>query len=195
MDLSKLGSGDRLLLAAIDLISERGYNGVTTQEIASKAKVSEITLFRHFGNKQNLLETALDRHHYAQEMKKLFDERLVWNLEEDLMMVSKTYHEIMNRNRKLIQISTKDEFQLPGFKERIQQHPLQLLEFLANYLKMMEDKGKVIKTDYKMAAFTFMMAQYGAFVNDLDTKINYPDISLDSFIRESVKVFAKGLTP
>jgi len=195
MDNNNLGSSDRLLLAAINLISERGYNGVTTQEIATAAGLSEKTLFRHFGSKQKLLETAFDRYHYAEEMRKLFKEKLVWELEEDLLTVSRTYHEIMNRNRKLIQISTRDEVQLPGFKERTQQHPLQLLEILTNYFIAMGEKGKMIRTDPKMQAFTFMMSQFGAFVNDLEAGKNYPDIALEPFMHESVKIFARALTP
>ncbi|WP_018754326.1 TetR/AcrR family transcriptional regulator [Paenibacillus terrigena] len=195
MENNNLGSSDRLLLAAINLISERGYNGVTTQEIATAAGLSEKTLFRHFGSKQKLLESAFDRYHYAEEMRKLFKEKLVWELEEDLLTVSRTYHEIMNRNRKLIQISTRDEVQLPGFKERTQQHPLQLLEILTNYFIAMGEKGKMIRTDPKMQAFTFMMSQFGAFVNNLEAGKNYPDIALEPFMHESVKIFARALTP
>lgn len=195
IDSSKLESSDRLLLAAIDLISERGYNGVTTLEIATAAGLSEKTLFRHFGSKQKLLEAAFDRYHYAEEMKRIFENKLKWELEEDLFIISKSYHEIMNRNRKLIQISIKDEAQMPGFKERLQQHPLQLLEFLTNYFNTMSEKGKLRLTDARMQAFTFMMSQYGAFVNDLDGGKNYPDIALEPFIETSVKLFARALTP
>ena len=60
------------MLAAIDLIADKGYNGVSTQEIAGTAGLSEKTLFRRFGSKQNLLEMAFDRYHYAEEMTKLF---------------------------------------------------------------------------------------------------------------------------
>ncbi|MEC0264258.1 helix-turn-helix domain-containing protein, partial [Paenibacillus anseongense] len=77
---SKIGSSDRLLLSALNLIAEKGYNGVTTLEIATAAGLSEKTLFRHFGSKQKLLEAAYDRYHYAEEMKKLFAEKLVWEL-------------------------------------------------------------------------------------------------------------------
>ncbi|MDQ0060475.1 TetR/AcrR family transcriptional regulator [Paenibacillus harenae] len=195
MDDNILGSSDKLLLAAIDLISERGYNGVTTQEIAAAAGLSEKTLFRHFGTKQQLLESALDRYHYAEEMRKLFRESLVWELEEDLFTVCKTYHGIMNRNRKLIQISMKDEIQLPGFKERLQQHPLQLLDILTSYFVEMGDKGKMIRTNPEMQAFAFMMTHFGAFINDLGTGKNYPNIELEPFMRESVKIFARALTP
>ncbi|GGI46839.1 TetR family transcriptional regulator [Paenibacillus marchantiophytorum] len=195
MDTSKLGSSDRLLLAALNLISERGYNGVTTMEIAKAAGLSEKTLFRQFGSKQKLLEAAFDRYHYAEEMKKLFNEKLVWKLEADLLLVSRTYHEIMNRNRKIFQISLKDEGQLPGFRERTHKHPHQLLEILTNYFITMSDKGKMIAANPEMQAFSFMMMNYGAFQNDLDSHKNYPSISLEPFIQESIKIFARALRP
>lgn len=195
MDSSKLGSSDRLLLAALNLIAAKGYNGVTTLEIATEAGLSEKTLFRQFGSKQKLLEAAFDRYHYAEEMKKLFSEKLVWDLEKDLLLVSKTYHEIMNRNRKLIQIGLKEEGQLPGFRERTHKHPLQLLEILTNYFTAMSEKGKMISTNPEMHAFSFMMMNFGAFMNDLDSHKNYSTISLEPFIQESVKIFARALQP
>lgn len=89
MRQTKQGSAEKLLRAAIDLISVRGYHGVTTQEIASCADLSEKTLFRHFGSKQNLLEAALERFQYAEEMRVLFNEQMVWELEVDLLAISK----------------------------------------------------------------------------------------------------------
>nr|WP_148930983.1 TetR/AcrR family transcriptional regulator [Paenibacillus methanolicus] len=195
MDPDKMSSSDRLLWAAINLISEKGYNGVTTQEIAAAAGLSEKTLFRQFGSKQNLLESALDRFHYAEEMRTLFQEKLVWELEADLLTVCRTYHAVMNRNRKLIQISMKDEAQLPGFKERSRQHPLQLLDFLTNYFIAMGERGKLIQTDPRLQAFTFMMSQFGAFLNDLEAGDNYPDIALEPYMLASVRLFARALTP
>lgn len=191
---TKQGSAEKLLRAAIDLISERGYHGVTTQEIASAADLSEKTLFRHFGSKQNLLESALERFQYAEEMRVLFNEQLAWELEIDLLAISRKYHDIMNRDRKLILIAIKDEVHIPGFKERRLQHPRQLLTFLTNYFSTMREKGKIACPDPTMQAFTFMMAQYGAFINDLEAGGNYPDIGLEQFIQENVKIFARSLT-
>ncbi|MGK9250557.1 TetR/AcrR family transcriptional regulator [Paenibacillus humicus] len=190
----KQGSAEKLLRAAIDLISERGYHGVTTQEIASSAELSEKTLFRHFGSKQNLLETALERFQYAEEMRVLFDEQIVWELEIDLLAISKKYHAIRNRDRKLIMIALKDEVHIPGFKERRLQHPRQLLTFLTDYFIAMSEKGKIACPNPIMQAFTFMMAQYGAFMNDLEAGTNYSGISLDEFIQENVKIFVRSLT-
>ncbi|MDD9266881.1 TetR/AcrR family transcriptional regulator [Paenibacillus sp. GCM10023248] len=193
MDASNLGSRDKLQMAAIHLIAEKGYNGVTTLEIAAAAGLSEKTLFRHFGSKQKLLEAAFDRYHYAEEMKKLFAEKLVWELEDDLLLITKSYHDIMNRNRKMIQISLKED--LPGFRERTQRHPRQLLEFLTDYFIEMAARGSIRSDQPEMHAFSFMMMQFGAFMNDLDSRTNYSTIGLEPFIEESVKVFARALKP
>lgn len=195
MDDSKLGSSDRLQLAALHLIAEKGYNGVTTMEIATAAGLSEKTLFRQFGSKQKLLEAAFDRYHYGEEMKKLFAEKLVWELETDLLLITKTYHNIMNRNRQMILISLKEDAQLPGFRERTQKHPQQLLEFLTDYFTEMAFKGAIVSEQPELHAFSFMMMQFGAFMNDLDSRTNYSSISLEPFIEESVKVFARALKP
>ncbi|MCM3675451.1 MULTISPECIES: TetR/AcrR family transcriptional regulator [Peribacillus] len=193
---NKLTTDDKLLLAAIDLIAEKGYKGVSTQEIAGAAGLSEKTLFRRFGSKQNLLETAFDRYHYAEEMTKLFnEEQIVWDLHSDLQLISRTYHEIMNRNRKMIMISIKEEGNLPGFREKTQKHPRQLLEILTNYFNTMHEKGKLIHTNPELQALSFMMMNFGAFMNDLDVDENYPTVSLEAFIMESVQTFTRALTP
>ncbi|MGG0412165.1 TetR/AcrR family transcriptional regulator [Peribacillus simplex] len=193
---NKLSTDDKLLLAAIDLIAEKGYKGVSTQEIAGAAGLSEKTLFRRFGSKQNLLETAFDRYHYAEEMTKLFNEKqIVWDLHSDLQLISRTYHEIMNRNRKMIMISIKEEGNLPGFREKTQKHPRQLLEILTNYFNTMYEKGKLIPTNPELQALSFMMMNFGAFMNNLDVDENYPTVSLEAFIMESVQTFTRALTP
>jgi AcrR family transcriptional regulator len=195
MSSNNLSNDDKLLLAAIDLIAEKGYNGTSTQEIATEAGLSEKTLFRRFGSKQNLLEMAFNRFHYTEEMTKLFNEKLVWDLHSDLLLISRTYHEIMNYNRKMIMISIKEEGNLPGFRERTQKHPQQLLDILTNYFSAMYEKGKLIQTDPELQALSFIMMNFGAFMNNLDANNNFPTVSLEAFIMESVQTFTRALTP
>ncbi|OMF64218.1 TetR family transcriptional regulator [Paenibacillus sp. FSL R5-0765] len=192
---TKLSSKEKLMTAAIDLISRKGYSSVTTQEIATTAGLSEKTLFRQFGTKQNLLETAFDHYHYSEEMAKIFNERLVWDLQTDLLLICRTYHEIMNRNRKMIMISLKEEDNLPGFRERTIKHPRQLMEVLTDYFKAMYDKGKLIETNPELQAFSFMALNYGTFINHLDEQSNFPTLSLEDIIKETVWMFSRALTP
>ncbi|MDF9841692.1 MULTISPECIES: TetR/AcrR family transcriptional regulator [unclassified Paenibacillus] len=186
-------TGDKLLLAAIDLMASKGYKGVTTQEIAAAAGLSEKTLFRHFGSKQNLLEAAFDRFHYAEEMTRLFNEKLVWDLETDLLLISRTYHEIMNRNRKMIMISVKEADHLPGFRERTIKHPKQFIEILTRYFTEMTGQGKLIESNAELQAYSFISMNYGVFLNNLNAGEHFPGLTLEDFITESVGTFTRGL--
>ena len=190
-----ISSDDKLLQAAIDLISRKGYNGVTTQEIASAAGLSEKTLFRKFGSKRNLLEMAFERYHYGQEMTKLFAEKLTGELTADLILISRTYHDLMIRNRKLITISIKESDHLPGLREMTSKHPKQFLDVLTKYFTIMTEKGKLVAGDPELRAISFMMMNFGAFMNELDSKEIFPSVTLDYFIEVSVRIFARALTP
>ena len=54
------GRGRQLLLdAARDLFAERGFKGTSTRDIADRAGVSEVMIFRHFGSKANLFQEAV----------------------------------------------------------------------------------------------------------------------------------------
>lgn len=53
---------EKLIESAARVFAEAGYRGATTRRIASDAGVNEITLFRHFGNKDALLSEAIRVH-------------------------------------------------------------------------------------------------------------------------------------
>ncbi|MEN0101430.1 MAG: helix-turn-helix domain-containing protein [Curtobacterium sp.] len=49
------GARERLVLAAVDLFSEQGYDETTVTQIAERAGVTKSTFFRHFPDKRELL--------------------------------------------------------------------------------------------------------------------------------------------
>lgn len=51
---------ESLLEAAIKVFAESGMRGATTRRIASAANVNEVTLFRHFKSKDELIHAALE---------------------------------------------------------------------------------------------------------------------------------------
>ena len=54
------GRGRQLLLtAAREIFAERGYKGTSTRDIAERAGVTEVMIFRHFGTKANLFQEAV----------------------------------------------------------------------------------------------------------------------------------------
>src|SRR5262245_12131636 len=49
------GARERLVVAAVDLFSEQGYDATTVAQIAERAGVTKSTFFRHFPDKRELL--------------------------------------------------------------------------------------------------------------------------------------------
>src|SRR4051812_47355075 len=49
------GARERLIVAAVDLFTEQGYDATTVAEIAERAGVTKSTFFRHFPDKRELL--------------------------------------------------------------------------------------------------------------------------------------------
>ncbi len=79
---------DRILDAAIAVVTARGYSGATTREIAAHAGINEVTLFRRFDSKARLVQAAIHRD-IAQTTGAL--QAPTGDLEADLLTVVERY--------------------------------------------------------------------------------------------------------
>jgi AcrR family transcriptional regulator len=75
--------------AAIKAVIERGYSGATTKQIAEAADISEVTLFRKYGNKAELVKRAIRA--MAAEIDLESASRHTGDISVDLLRVVKTY--------------------------------------------------------------------------------------------------------
>lgn len=188
-------TSDRLLYAAINLIAEKGYHAVTTKEIAKEASVSEMTLFRHFGTKKGILEAAIDEFYYTTSMKEIFQKKIVWDLEKDLLMISKSYHRIMRKNKKVIRIGIKEGSTVDGLLEQINKHPRQLKELLIDYFTEMQKQGKInFFGSYESLAMTYLYMLYGEFISrNFVEGHQITTIHEDDVIETTVNIFVNAL--
>jgi AcrR family transcriptional regulator len=74
----------QILEASLNLFSRNGYKATTTRDIASEAGVNEITIFRNFGSKENLLADCLDFGFDAKGLKESIPAGITGNREQDL---------------------------------------------------------------------------------------------------------------
>lgn len=89
----------RILEATLEVWREEGYRAATTQKIAQRAGVGEVTLFRRFGAKSDLFAAAL-----AQESERLasVDLRYTGDVERDILGIATAYAQIVDRNAAII---------------------------------------------------------------------------------------------
>ena len=57
--MPKIVRDEDIYRAAIQVVIKRGYSGATTKQIAEAADISEVTLFRKYGNKAQLIKQAI----------------------------------------------------------------------------------------------------------------------------------------
>ena len=60
-----MSTEQRILDAALKVFASEGYTGATTRRIAEEANVAEVTLFRKFQSKENLLREVLIKNRAA----------------------------------------------------------------------------------------------------------------------------------
>ena len=154
---------DRIIETAIELVDEKGYKGATTRAIAEKAGVNEVTLFRHFGNKKGILDAAIDRYSFFDTISGTMQEKIVWDLETDLRMLSRQYQDIVSSKRRMILISLREEGTFPELDEAIKKLPVSYRDILADYFRKMIEKGKMPEKDPETAATNFLFLNFGYF--------------------------------
>ncbi|PEO83884.1 TetR family transcriptional regulator [Bacillus pseudomycoides] len=76
--------------AALSLFSERGFNEVKIEDIAKKAKVSQVTIYNHFGSKDALFRELI--HEFATTEFQFYQEIAAEN-----MTFQEMFHKMMRR--------------------------------------------------------------------------------------------------
>ena len=186
-----LNTEDKILNASLVLFSKKGYNAVTTKEIAKKAGVSEMTLFRHFENKHNLYEKVFSKFVFTQEFLAL-SETLEWDLEKDLNRISTIFKDILFKNEKLILMYFKNEELNPEFNYTLSKFPNELKELLNCYFNEMADRG-VIKENPEKLANNFWVTTFGLVITFLVMNNLSFETDLLTCISTYIKIFVKGI--
>jgi AcrR family transcriptional regulator len=89
-----LDTRQRILEAALRIFARDGVSGATTREIARVAKVNEVTLFRYFKNKNELLRQAILQS--CKRYEQVFADAALES-PEDLRRTVRTYAETVAR--------------------------------------------------------------------------------------------------
>src|ERR1700719_3646912 len=89
----------RLLDAAIETLNRRGIQGATTREMARRAGVHEVTLFRHFKSKEQLLRAILKRGLAAKATVLVHNSSRKENLRESAAKYGRHYYSHLEKNK------------------------------------------------------------------------------------------------
>ncbi|PAD25676.1 TetR family transcriptional regulator [Niallia circulans] len=191
----------KILMAAIEAFSEKGYAATSTSEIARMAGVAEGTIFRHYKTKKDLLLTLLSpllSTLIAPRVIKDFDKVLNAShdsFEDFLRAVVKNRMEFLQHNIALFKILIQEipfhDDLRETFKNQISVNIFRRLqEIMENY----REKGEIISIPPFSAVRLTVSSIFGYFISRY---LLLPDIKWDDDeeIERTIQFILYGLKP
>lgn len=180
---------NRIFTAARQLLAKKGRRGTTTREIAELAGVNEATLFRHFGNKEALIEACVLHFCPAGDLQDLLP-NLGGNIEEDLRAIAHFMTERMESLRDLILATFVEEDQWSAAGDAAWRAPAMIKQVVTDYMASQVQRGE-LEGDPHLMARLFMGTIFAYVVGR--KRMHYPDYTLDQVIDFNINVFLNGV--
>ncbi len=183
----------RILEAAGETFQTLGYARTTTQLIAVKAGVAEVTLFRHFGDKQSLFRAVAQQIGGGPGLDRI-EAQLTYDLETDLRLISRHVLGFFLAQQDAIRMLMFETIHFPEMKEALAQNPRGMIRLLNHYFQKQMGKGQLQKIEPKIAAQTFMSMLFGYAIGLEPIKeLLAEDIPMEETIESFVRIFLTGI--
>lgn len=187
-------TSQKIIDAAMTLVRDKGYVATTTKEIARLAGVNECTLFRKFESKKDIVIQGANQTGWRADVTPEIFENITWELEADTEMFMRAYMDRMTPDFVNLSIGLRAPQLYEETKQLIMKVPQAFLKSFADYLNQMCEKGKIPEKDFRALAMTVFSATFGyTFLNASFGK-ELTDVEKDEYIKESVRMFVKGIT-
>jgi AcrR family transcriptional regulator len=192
--MKKTNTKQQLLEATLKLISEKGYLGATTREIAMEAGVTELTLFRHFGSKEHLFEELLSNYTFLPRLKELLPELEGLGYCEALEIIAIRFLSALKERKAMIKIMYSE---VTIYPEKIRTVYNQFLEemqgTLAVFFESMQEKGIVKTSSPEMAARVFLWILFSYFRSEeIMRSGGMKKNTMEKHVQEIIEIFTQG---
>jgi len=145
----------RIITAALQLFGQLGYSQATTRAIASAAGVNEVTLFRHFGNKKNLLFACMQAFN-ATSIALSFEAELTGDYAHDLLRMASRQIEDTRAKLDMLRMLLCDSRNVPELREVLLAGARGNLAGLSAYFQQQVQAGYIrAELDPEVLAYAF----------------------------------------
>jgi len=143
-----------IIEAALEVFSERGYEGSTVKKIAERAKINQALIYQHFKNKEDLYKSILEKTPSQflprKEVDKLMEGK---NDREILDRFVHRYLQLMRSNEKIVKFINLGQWENPQvFEFQYFQEEKSPIKILANYLSKRMEEGKFRRKNPRLSA-------------------------------------------
>jgi len=140
--MPKVIDDGKILDAVMQMIIERGYAGATTKVLADAANISEVTLFRKFGSKSELVKRAIQVLVEQTDFKAAT--KYTGDIQADLMRVLQAYQSSVVMHEKFFASLFSEISHNPDLADAFSQ-PLALFRSIGELLTRYQKDGLIRK--------------------------------------------------
>ncbi|MCG6137919.1 MAG: TetR/AcrR family transcriptional regulator [Nostoc sp. LLA-1] len=184
----------RLIEAASQVFARLGIQGATTREIARVADVNEVTLFRHFASKEQLLKAVIENASALQTEALAHPEAWTQDLGVDLRNYAQLYNAMLEEYEDLIRTFIGEAKRHPeAAKQVIKEAAKPLKDKLLAYLKSSQQRG-IVRSEIDLSQVVDMftgMLLAGMLCRSVNHQQN--DSSGEDYIETCVDIFERGI--
>ena len=183
--MPKVVSQEQIFSAVIELLIKKGYAGTTTKEIAQLASINEVTLFRKYGNKAQLIIKAME----SQGIHKTLEDKIKFsgNIDEDIFAIVTGYVVMVQEHGELFPIILSEMARYHELRDALRA-PVSLMTKIGELLARYQEMG-ILKKEDPMSFVTRLLGPL--IVNSMIRRAN-PDLSLQSIdFKSSCRLFFK----
>jgi len=186
-----LSNKQRIIDAAVKLISEKGYHGASTDLIAKEAGVSQGLIFHYFKNKEGLFFSLL------KEKSKMFKEEFEKSTGDEKDVLKKieiavlTYARLIQKEEKFYEVLIKQSRGSGLNFDKINKYGLmESAKLIGKLIKTGIKQGVLRELDIEVAtSCLFGMIEQNA----LRWMMLGKNFSLEEAIKESLNIFRRGV--
>lgn len=184
--MPKQVNDNEVFLAVTKLLVERGYAGTTTKQIAREANVNEVTLFRKYGSKAELVTQAIAQYAIQEDIDALV--MYTGDVETDLQRVVTQYFTFAERHGEFFPIIVSEMTRYPELQS-VMDAPMELIAAVSGLIKRYQETG-VLEEENPFLAVTALLGPL--IVNSMVRK-GKPDVPLPlPDLQTHVRCFLNG---
>ncbi len=185
---------EKILDAGLRLFSKKGFLGTTTKEIAKKAGVAELTVFRHFSSKERLFEEMVQSYSFLPALKDLLPGIKDLGYDDALYEIAKRFLARLSERTELIKIMHSEIHLYPAKVKEIYHNIIdEIFKTLASYFRELQEKGLLRGFQPELGARAFLGMLFAYFnAQEIMMRKQHMPADTEEVIREYVDLFVHG---
>lgn len=164
----------------IKVVTELGYSGATTKQMAEAAGVSEVTLFRKYGSKPQLVTRAINAIIAQTDLDTAAE--YSGNVNADLVHVVKTYSESAVQHGQFFAVLLAEMRRYPEMTELVNA-PFNIFQRFARLLARYQEEG-VLKAEHPLHALAALLGPviYTSLISNAFPEASIPPLNIDTHV-------------